>query len=74
MGRANTIVAPCLRRKLYDAAANSRGIYILYDTVWGEGLHFLEVISDRLPPGYQGSQDIVLGDDGSIGFKKDCDV
>jgi hypothetical protein len=75
MGRAVSVVAPCLRRKLYDAAASGKhGIYILYDKVWGDGLHYLEIISDRLPPGYHGVQDIILGDDGAIRFKKDVDV
>ena len=75
MGRAVSIVAPCLRQKLYDAAASGKhGLYILYDKVWGDGLHYLEIISDNLGPGDNGVQDVILEDDGSIRFKKDCDV
>ena len=74
MGRAVSVVAPCLRRKLYDAAASGKqGIYILYDKVWGDGLHYLEIISDLLPPGDNGVQDVIL-EDGMIRFKKDADV
>ena len=75
MGRAVTVVAPCLRQKLYDAAASGKhGIYILYDKVWGEGLHYLEIISDKLSPGDNGVQDVILEDDGTVWFKKDVDV
>jgi hypothetical protein len=75
MGRAVSIVAPCLRRKLYDAAASGKqGIYFLYDNLWGEGLHYLEIISDLLPPGDNGVQDVILEDDGTFWFKKDVDV
>lgn len=75
MGRAHSLVAPCLRQKLYDIAVGGKqGFYILYDNVHGEGLHFLEIISDRLPPGYWGSQDVILEDDGTVRFKRDADV
>ncbi|HWE44780.1 MAG TPA: hypothetical protein VG407_02025 [Caulobacteraceae bacterium] len=72
MGRANVVVSTELREWLYAAQVWRAGIYILDDKTYGDSGHYLDVISDRLAPGFHGVRHIVV-EGGTIRFKADGD-
>lgn len=74
MPRVTAVVATCLRDKLY-ALPRTEGLSILYDTPWGEGLHYLDMVIDR--PAYDhlnGAHVDVILDERGFRFNRDCDV
>jgi hypothetical protein len=76
----STYVTTELRAKLYDLAAITTDIYILYDRPWGRDhkagpdLHYLEIISDKLEPHQKGRHVNTILDERGLRFKLDCDV
>jgi hypothetical protein len=60
MGRANVLVSTELRDWLYATQVWRAGIYILDDKTYGDGRHYLDVVSDRLAPGFHGARRIVV--------------
>lgn len=75
MGSATTVVNSEFRKILYDIAVEDPGkLWILYDRTWGDGLHYLEILSDKLKhPGQNGHVDVILDEHG-LRFKQDQDV
>jgi hypothetical protein len=71
MGRANVVVSTELRDWLYAQQVWRAGVYILDDRTYGDGRHYLDVISDKLDPGFQGVRHIVV-EAGAIRFKANC--
>ena len=73
MGRANVIVSAELRDWLYAQQVWLDGIYILDDRTYGDdGRHYLDVVSDRLDPGFHGVRRIAV-EAGAIRFMSQCD-
>ena len=77
MGVVTTIVAPCLRARIYaeGAALPYRGHSVLNDIPWGDGLHFMTIVTNQTPAGNMGRGhfDTVIDGD-RIRFAKDRDV
>ncbi len=72
MGRANVLVTTELRDWLHAHEVWRAGIYILDDRTYGDGRHYLDVMSDRLEPGFHGVRRLVI-EGGSIRFKPNGD-
>lgn len=68
MGHANVVVSTELRDWLYAEQVWRAGVYILGDRTYGDGRHYLEVISDKLDPGFYGIRDIIV-EAGEIRFR-----
>ncbi len=76
MGIITTVAGPELRQRIYNegAALPYRGMSVLSESPWDdEGLSFMEILTDRVPPGKYGHYDSIIDGD-RIRFKKDCDV
>jgi len=67
MGRANVLVSTELRDWLLAKQVWRAGIYILDDRTYGDDRHYLDVVSDKLEPGFHGLRRIVV-DSGEIRF------
>jgi hypothetical protein len=67
MGRANVLVSAELRERLLAEQVWRAGVYILDDRTYGDGRHYLDVVSDKLEPGFHGIRSIVI-EDGKILF------
>lgn len=67
MGRANVVVSTEMRDWLQSEQVWRTGIYILDDRTYGDGRHYLDVISDRLSPGFHGLRHLVV-EGGEIRF------
>lgn len=60
MGTAHVLVNADLRMALYDHPAK-HGIQVIGDTPWDNyGLRLLRVLSDKLSPGENGMQSVVV--------------
>ena len=77
MGVITVIAGPQLRSRLYEegAAQPYRGMSVLDDVPWGDGLHFMTIITDQTPagPAGRGHFDAYV-ESGRIKFKRECDV
>ncbi len=64
MGRAKVIVSAELRDRLLDGQVWRAGVYLLDDRTYGDGRHYLDVMSDKLEPGFHGVRaTIAAGED-----------
>jgi hypothetical protein len=69
MGRTQVIASAKLRDWLISQQVWREGIYILGDRTYGDGRHYLDVVSDKLEPGFHGVREIVVeGGDAWVGF------
>jgi hypothetical protein len=69
MGRTNVIVGEELRDWLISRQVWREGIYIVGDrTYGGDGRHYLDVVSDKLEPGFHGLREIVV-ESGHLRFR-----
>ena len=57
MGRTQVIVGAEMRDWLISQQVWREGIYILGDKTYGDGKHYLDVVSDKLEPGFHGVRD-----------------
>jgi hypothetical protein len=69
MGRTNVIVSAELRDWLTARQVWREGIYILDDRAYGGGRHYLDVVSDKLEPGFHGVREIVV-ESGNLRFRR----
>ena len=60
MGRTQVIVGAELRDWLISQQVWRKGIYILADRTYGDDRHYLDVVSDKLEPGFHGVREIVV--------------
>ena len=60
MGRTQVIVGAEMRDWLISQQVWREGIYILGDKTYGDGKHYLDVVSDKLEPGFHGVREIVV--------------
>jgi hypothetical protein len=60
MGRMQVIAGVELRDWLISRQIWREGIYILGDRTCGDGRHYLDVVSDKLEPGFHGVREIVV--------------
>jgi hypothetical protein len=61
MGQTNVIVGTELRDWLISQQVWREGVYIVGDrTYGGDGRHYLDVVSDKLEPGFHGLREIVV--------------
>jgi len=61
MGQTNVIVGAALRDWLISRQVWREGIYIVGDrTYGGDGKHYLDVVSDKLEPGFHSLREIVV--------------
>ena len=75
MPRLTAIVATDLRERLYDIAKQrAEGLSILYDTPWGDGLHYLDMVAEKASADLNGSHVDVVLDERGLRFNRDCDV
>jgi hypothetical protein len=73
-GSAHCLVSAELCEWLYAQPVVSTGVVIRSDVQFdGEGTRILRVISNKLQPGYQGMQSLVV-EGGEVRFAKDVDV
>ncbi len=68
MGRANIMVSAELREWLLSEQAWCAGVFILDDRTYGGDTHYLDVITDKLDPGYHGLCHLVV-EGGDIRFR-----
>lgn len=69
MGRANVLVSAELRDWLFSEQVWRWGVFIIGDRTYGDDKHYLDVISDKLEPGFHGLRYIVV-DCGAIRFRE----
>ena len=77
MGIISVIAGSQLRSRLYEegAALPYRGMSVLDDVPWGDGLHFMTIITDQTPAGNAGRGHYdAFEEGGRIKFKKERDV
>ena len=60
MGRTQVIVGAEMRDWLISQQVWREGIYILGDKTYGDGKHYLDVVSAKLEPGFHGVREIVV--------------
>ena len=68
MGRTLVIIGAELRDWLLAQQVWRVGIYILDDRTYGDDRHYLDVISDKLEPGFHGVREIVV-ESGELRFR-----
>jgi hypothetical protein len=68
MGRTQVIADAELRDWLISRQVWREGIYILGDRTYGDGRHYLDVVSDKLEPGFHGVREIVV-ESGDLRFR-----
>lgn len=73
MPRVTAVVATCLRDKLY-ALPRSEGLSILYDTPWGDGLHYLDMVAEKAPADLNGTHVDVVLDERGLRFNPERDA
>jgi hypothetical protein len=69
MGRTNVVVSANLRDWLIAQQVWRAGVYVLDDRTYGDGMHYLDVISDKLEPGFHGVREIVV-ENGDLLFRR----
>ena len=60
MGRTQVIAGVELRDWLTSRQVWREGVYILGDRTYGDDRHYLDVVSDKLEPGFHGVLEIVV--------------
>ena len=68
MGRTQVIADAELRDWLISQQVWREGIYILDDRTYGDGRHYLDVVSDKLEPGFHGVREILV-ESGDLRFR-----
>ena len=69
MGQTDVIVGAELRDWLISQQVWREGVYIVGDrTYGGDGRHYLDVVSDKLEPGFHGLREIVV-ESGHLRFR-----
>ena len=69
MGRTNVVVSANLRDWLIAQQVWRAGVYVLDDRTYGDGMHYLDVISDKLEPGFHGVREMVV-ENGDLRFRR----
>jgi hypothetical protein len=75
VGRAHVLVSNALLARMQDPDGHiARRLTVIQSSPFCDETHLALISSPILADGYWGSMDVVLEDDETIWFKKDCDV